>query len=71
MKLKKHRIFEKMQNGYVLCKLKSNAFPNFYYLYDAIKGHCIDDIDMRSVHSILKMCKVNSKGDYELNQIFK
>jgi len=40
-------------------------------LYDAIKGHCIDDIDMRSVPSILKMCKVNSKGDYELQQIFK
>jgi hypothetical protein len=78
MKLKKHRIIYRLQNGYVLCKadfkhynLKSNSYTNFYWLYNPKTKHSIDDIDMRSVPSILKMCKVDSKGNYELQQIFK
>lgn len=72
MKLKKDQIIKKMQNGYVLCKLQS--FYTSYYLWngsDGWGGSTIFNIDQRSISTIIKMCKVDSNGKYELQEIFK
>lgn len=66
MKLKKHRIIVEMQNGYVLCKLQSYSFPDSYFLYNKKMEQAYHELDMRCIPTIIKMCEVNSEGDYAL-----
>ena len=65
-KYPKNKIIEKLKNGYVLCKLNSKAFNNYYWLHNPKTHHNIDELDMRSIPSILNMCEKTIGGDYIL-----